>query len=190
MRRNNSYAVELIPIRLLISMIIITAVIVLVAIASDGLRSRLAEHHVEQQCLILESSLSTMVGSGVPRDVVEVNAAEGTMRIHTFTLPDSLVYLSFGGDPDPMNTGILQPSLTEDGAAIFYKVEGGSKKVVWLPKETCKFREGTFVDNRWMINGSGHSYILQTGGTITLVFERVQQNNLFYILIHGNDEIE
>jgi hypothetical protein len=189
MRRINTNAVETIPIRLIISIAIIAAIVLLIVIASNSLRTLLAEHQVEQECRLLESSLSTMIGGGIPRDVDEVDTAEGTKRIQTFSLPDSLVYLSFGGDPDTMNRGVLEPGLTEDGAAIFYKVEGGSKKVIWLPKETFKFREGTYIDNRWVIDGAGQSFIVHTGGKITLVFERVQKSHLFYILIHGNDEI-
>jgi hypothetical protein len=184
----NTNAVEMIPVRLIISLVIISAIAVMMVFASSSLRTILAEHQVEQECRLLESTLSTMVGSGVPRDVDEAIAAEGTKRVQTFTLPDSLLYLSFGGNPDPLNTGVLKPGLTEDGAAIFYKVEGGSKQVIWLPKETYKFREGTYVDNKWLIKGTGQSFIIHSGGKITLVFERVQKNYVIYILVHGTDE--
>jgi hypothetical protein len=187
MRQIKTDAMEMIPIRLIISLAIIAAVAVMLVFASSSLRIFLAENQVEQECMKLESSLSTMVGSGVPRDVDEGSAAEGTKRVQTFTLPDSLLYLSFGGDPDPLSTGVLQPGVLEDGAAIFYKVEGGSKQVIWLPKEIYKFREGTYADNKWVINGDGQSYIIHSGGKITLVFERVQKNHVIYILIHGTD---
>jgi hypothetical protein len=188
MRQMNINAVEMIPVRLIISLVIISAIAVMTVFASSSLRTILAEHQVEQECRLLESTLSTMVGSGVPRDVDEAIAAEGTKRVQTFTLPDSLLYLSFGGDPDSLNTGVLKPGLIEDGAAIFYKVEGGSKQVIWLSKETYKFREGTYIENKWVINGAGQSYIIHSGGKITLVFERVQKNHVIYILIHGTDE--
>jgi len=188
MRKMNADAVEMIPIRLIISLAIISAIVVMMVFASSSLRILLAEHQVEQECRLLESTLSTMVGSGVPRDVDEASAAEGTKRVQTFTLPDSLLYLSFSGDPDSLNTGVLKPGLIEGGAAIFYQVEGGSKQVIWLPKETYKFREGTYVDNKWVINGAGQSFIVHSGGKITLVFERVQKNHVIYILIHGTDE--
>ena len=181
-------AVEMIPVRLIISIAIISAIAVMTVFASSSLRTLLAEHQVEQECRLLESTLSTMVGSGVPRDVDEASTAEGTKRVQTFTLPDSLLYLSFGGDPDSLNTGVLKPGLIEDGAAIFYMVEGGSKQVIWLPKETYKFREGTYVDHKWVINGTGQSFIVHSGGKITLVFERVQKKHVIYILIHGANE--
>ena len=184
----NADAVEMIPVRLIISLAIISAIAVMLVFATSSLRTFLAEHQVEQECRLLQSTLSTMVGSGVPRDVDEASAAEGTKRVQTFTLPDSLLYLSFGGNPDLLNTGVLKPGLTEDGATIFYQVEGGSKQVIWLPKETYKFREGTYVDHKWMINGTGQSFIVHSSGKITLVFERVQKNQITYILVHGSDE--
>jgi hypothetical protein len=184
-RRENTDAVEQIPIRFIMSIAILAAILILVLIASNNLRALLAEHQVEEECRILESSLSTMIGSGVPRDVDEVNAAEGTKRIQTFVLPDSLIYLSFGGDPETMNTDGVKTGLTDDGAVICYKVQGGSKKMIWLPAETYKFREGTYMDNRWVINGDGYSYVTRTGGKITLTFERVTKNHQFYILVHG-----
>lgn len=188
MRQKNTDAMEMIPLRLLISIAMIAAIVLMVVIASDSLRTFLAEHQVEMECRKLESSLSTMLADGAPRDLDEGNAVEGTKRVHTFTLPDSLIYLSFGGDPDLLNTGVLQPTLTADGAAIFYKVQGGSKKVIWLPRETCKFREGTNVNQSWVLTGTGQSYIIRTGGTITMVFEYVQKDHKIYILIHGTDE--
>lgn len=190
MRRDSTDAADMLLIRLLISVVIIAMVLLLMTIASDNLRSILAEHQVEEQCHLIESSLSTMIGSGVPRDINEVDAADGTKRTLTIVLPDSLVYLSFGGDPDPMDDGNIYPRLSEDGAVIFYRVQGGSKKVIWLPKETYRFRAGTCIDNRWTMNGSGQSYVTCTGGETTLVFELIRKNHMNFILIYANDGIE
>jgi hypothetical protein len=183
MRRYNTYAVDMIALRFIISIVIIATIILITIVASNTFGPILAEHQVEQQCLMLESSLSTMMGSGVSRDIDEVDAADGTKRIQTFILPDSLIYLSFGGDPDEMNTGELSPKLTEDGSVIFYKVNGGRKQSIWLPKETYKFREGVFTGTRWVINGIGQSFILCSSGKTTLVFELVRQDRCSYILV-------
>ena len=190
MRQMNSDATEMIPIRLMISIVIIAAIMVLVVFASESLRVSLAEGQVEHECRLVQSSLSTMMASGVPRDVDSIDPAEGTKRVHTMTLPDSLVYLSFGGNPDPLNIGDLRPALTEEGAALFYRVQGGETHVIWLPVDTYKFREGTFHEKTWVMNGTGESFILSQGGTTTLVFELVQKNHVRYILIHANDGIE
>jgi hypothetical protein len=189
MKNRNSAAIDQLPIRLIMSLAIIAAIILLIVSASGPLRTFLAEQEVESQCRLLESSLSTLAESGAFRDVDDLNGAEGTKRVQTFTLPKSLVYLSFGGDPDPSNTGLFTSELLEDGAVICYKVQGGSKQVIWLPKETHKFREGAFVDDHWVIHGDGHSFIIRTGGILTLLFERVEKNHKSYILIHTTDEM-
>ncbi len=130
-----------------------------------------------------------MVGGGAVRDVDDLHAPEGAKRVQTITLPDSLLYLSFGGDPEASNTGVFSSDLIEDGAVIFYRVQGGSKQVIWLPKETFKFRKGALMDSHWTVDGNGQSLILHSPGTMTLVFERVQKNHKSYILIHNTDDI-
>jgi hypothetical protein len=189
MKPRTNDAVDQLPVRLMMSLAIVAAIILLVTVASTTLRTVLAEQAVESQCRRLESSLSTLAQSGACRDVDDAHAAEGTKRVQTFTLPDSLVYLSFGGDPDPLNTGLLTSSLLNDGAVIVYKVQGGNKHIIWLPLETLKFRAGTSINDHWVIEGQGHNALIRSGGTMTLVFERVQKNHECYILVHTTGEI-
>ena len=182
----DTVATEMIPIRLIICIVITAAIVSVVGMGFHSLSIMVAEHQVEQECRILESTLITMVESGMARDVNAIHVAEGTKRVQTFTLPDSLIYLSFGGDPDPRNDGKWTSELTEDGAAIFYKVQGGNKHIIWLPKDKFKFREGVYGDNKWTMNGEEQSFILNGGGKATVVFELVQKNHINYILIHAN----
>jgi len=190
MRQRDDDAADQLPIRLMMSLAIVAAIVVLIAGASGAVRTFLAEQQVETQCRLIEASLSTMVGSGAVRDVDDLNAPQGTKRVQSISLPDSLIYLSFGGDADPLNTGVFSSGLVEDGAVIFYKVQGGSKQVIWLPKETFKFREGIFIDNHWGVHGAGQGFIIHTGGTLMLAFERVQKNHRTYILVHNTDDID
>jgi hypothetical protein len=83
----------------------------------------------------------------------------------------------------------LETGLTEDGSAIFYRVGGGSKHVIWLSEE-FKFREGDYTNNKWVINGDGQGFIITSEGKTTLVFELVQKNDERYVLIHSNDKID
>ena len=144
----------MIPIRMIISITIVTAIAVMIAIGYQNLSVIFAENQVENECHGLESSLYTMLGSGIARDVDELTAGEGTKRVYSFTLPDSLIYLSFGVDPDPANNGHLQTGLTENGSVICYKVQGGSKHIIWLPKDQFQFREGEYSDGKWGLSGN------------------------------------
>jgi len=189
MRRLNIDAVEMLPIRLLISIAIIAAITLILIMGSQTLRIYLAEHQVEHECRQMQSALATMMSSGVGRDLDDKDAPEGTKRVCRFLLPDSLVYLTFGGDPEKNNDGVLHSNLTEDGSVLCYKVQGGSKHVIWFPGKTYRFREGMLANNTWVIHGDGDSYIIRHGGTLTLVFELVEKNHEQYILIYGIDEI-
>lgn len=188
MSDRSTAAMEMLPVRLMISLAMIAAIVGLAMVAAGNLRVMRAEQEIETACRSLLASLCTMVADGAFRDVADLSSPEGTKRIHTFRLPDSLVYLSFGGDPDPANSGSWTSQLLEDGAVIVYKVQGGSKKILWLPIETYKFREGRYEHTSWVIEGQGNSFILTTAGTVTLVFECVQKQHQNYILIHQNDE--
>jgi len=189
MKPVDSFAAEMLPIRLLMSIAIVAAIATLVWVGMGMLRTGQAQHQVEQECRDLVSSLETMVRSGAPRDLEDGLAEAGTTRIQTLILPDTLLYLSFGGDPDVENTGVLRPQISGDGAVIVYKVQGGSKQVLWLPQWMYGFREGCLSNTTWTLRGVGESYVITQGGTSTLIFELVEKNHTTYILIHGNDGI-
>jgi hypothetical protein len=188
MKKMDNIAADMIPTRLIISIAIIAAVTLLVAFGYRSLSISSAENQVEQECREVESELFSMIASGVARDVDEITADDGTIRSCSLNLPDSLIYLSFGVDPDPENDGYFKTGLTVNGTVMFYRVDGGSKKAIWL-NERFKFREGFFNANRWVINGNGQGFILKGGGKSTLIFELVKKNNENFILIHENDSI-
>ena len=147
MRKMDEYATDMIPIRLLISIAVVSAITLMVFFGFLNLSVIISENQIENDCRELESKIYTMIKSGVPRDVDEVGAGDGTKRVQVFSLPDNLVFLSFGVDPDENNDGILETGLTENGAVIFFRVQGGSKHVIWLD-EDIRFREGIFKDDR------------------------------------------
>jgi len=188
MRKKNDFAVTMIPIRFIISITVLAAILLLVGVGLRNFSITSAENQVRIECKSLESKLFTMLGSGIARNVDEFNVGEGTKRTLTLTLPDSLKYLSFGVDPDIDNNGVLETGLTMNGSSIFYQVSGGSKHVFWLEEKYC-FREGKYSNNKWIINGEGQGYILTSGGKITLIFELIQKNHETYILIHATDKI-
>jgi len=189
MRRLDNTSADILLIRLIVSLAIIAAIFFMVSFGYNFFEIVFSENQVETECNIIQSKIYTMLSGGVPRDLDEVNAAEGTKRCITFDLPDNLVYLSFGVDPDPDNDGYLKTGLTTDGAVIFYRINGGSKKVIWLD-EKFKFREGKYDSGKWIINGNGQGYIITSAGTKTLNFELVEKNHENYVLIQADDGIK
>ena len=175
MKKIDNTASEMIPIRLIISIAIMAAIAFMLAVGYNNLSITLSENQIENQYITLESKLYTMLASGVTRDVDELNAGDGTMRTHTFDLPDNIVYLAFGIDPDPNNNGELTTGLTDDGSAVFYKVSNGNKHVIWLSVDDFRFREGNNTDGKWIINNDEQGFILRNSGKTTLTFELVQK---------------
>jgi len=188
MRKLNSYAADMIPIRLIVSIAIISAIMVMFAFAYTNLRINLSEGSIESDLEYLESSLLNVIASGVTRDVDEVDASDGTKRLISFDVPDNVIYISFGVDPDINNNQVLKSGLFESGNNIFYRVSGGSKKVIWLDSE-YKFREGIFSNDKWTINNPSQGYIIRSPGKYDIVFEFVERFNEKYILILENDNI-
>jgi len=188
MRKIDKYATEMIPIRLIISITVIAAISLMICFGYMHLKVVLAENQMENECEALESELLSLLASGVSRDVNENDVGSGTMRIHSFNLPDNLVFLGIGVDPDINNDGNYETGLTEDGTVIFYKIDGGSKKVLWLD-ESFRFREGIYDGDKWITNDN-QGYILIDSGKYVLTFELVEKFHEKYILIQANDGIE
>ena len=182
MKQVDDAASEMIPMRLVISIAVISF---MVAFGYNSFSVILAENQVENECDMLESKLYTMISSGVYRDVDEANTSDGTKRTHTFDFPDNLMFLAFGVDPDPDNDGNFDTGLTCNGSVIFYRITGSNKQVIWLPEEDFKFREGKYVNNKWIINKDEQGFVFSSGGKTTLTFELVEKNHEKYILIHS-----
>jgi hypothetical protein len=191
-RKLDCFAAEMIPIRMIISIAIIAAIGVMVAIGYHNLNITNSENLIHNQCSELQSELYTLTASGVARDVDEINAGEGTKRVYSFDLPDSINYLAFGVDPDSDNNGVLSTGLTSDGSMICYKVDGGSKKIIWLSEDDVRFREGKFTGDKWVINTDNtgdQGFVISDSGTSTLTFELVKQHDQLFILIQATDSL-
>jgi len=190
MKKLDNYGTEMIPIRLIISISIITAITAMIVVSYQNISIIMSENKIQNEIDEIESKLYTMIKSGVARDIDIYNSENGTMRTKKIDLPSNIIYLSFGVDPDPDNNGELTTGLTTNGSAIFYKVEGGNKNVIWLDSEEIRFREGNFSNNRWIINKKGQGLILTSGGINSITFELIEKNYEKYILIHSNDNLE
>lgn len=190
MRKMDTFAADMIPIRLIISVVVIAAITLMVVFGHNMLSVTLSENSLSKQVSELESKLYSMIKGGVARDVYEVNAANGTSRSFSFDLPNNLNYIAFGVDPDPDNNGVVETGLTEDGCCIFFKIEDNSKQVIWLDKE-YRFREGYYDGSKWVINSDDQGFIInKPGGKALITFELVERSNIYYILIQATDNID
>lgn len=175
MRKLDSQAADILPIRLIISISFIAAILVFLVIGLGNIQQILEEQEIQHACSIIQSKLSSLITSGIPRDIDDIDSKEGSKRIYTLHLPDDIVFLAFGVDPDTTN------NLTENGCLIVYKLSNGFKKIIWLP-EGIRLRAGLYNDGRWIPSEKG--FILDKKGATTLIFELVEKDNIEYILIY------
>lgn len=177
-----------VPMRILLSIFVMVAI---VGLAFMGLQNSMKvanEKRVERECNELISMLLIMIESSA-RDINDQQDIHGTIRVKEFDLPDKLLYIGFGVDPDPDNDGILESGLTNNGSCIFYKVEGMSKKVIWLDSK-IKFREGENKNGKWEIKMPEQGFIIKKGGKIKISFELVENSFDRYILILAEDDVD
>ncbi|MEF8878837.1 MAG: hypothetical protein V5A64_00410 [Candidatus Thermoplasmatota archaeon] len=189
LRKLDDFAVDFLPMRLIVSIAVIVAITGVVGWGYQTMGVVSSENKMEVQCDELVAELNTLYFGGVARDLDEKNADRGSLRVYSFNLPENLIYLSFGVDADEDNDGRVETGLTNDGSMIFYRVEGGSKKSIWLD-ENFRFREGKIYQNGWYMNSPSQGFILKDNGKTNIVFELVKKDDTKYVLICANDQIE
>lgn len=184
MKTLDCYAAEMIPIRLIISISLIAAIMLLATMGLHSAQITQSEHQLENQINQLKAELFTLLKSGSCRDIDIPGAPLGTTREIELSLPENLCYLSFGVDPDSDNNGHLETGLTDEGRVICYQIDGGSKHIEWLDDEFM-FREGFMDDTQWMTSDNG--YIIDTSGKVSFLVEFVKHQEKQILLIHAQD---
>jgi hypothetical protein len=182
LRSWDSCGVEMIPIRLVISIAVIGAVVGLCAAGFMVVQPASDAGVLRMQCERAVGTLAGLVRGGVPRDLRDSDAALGTRRVMSFTVPEKCVYLSFGGDPDPDDDGVLGQGVTGAGAMIVFRVQGSGEEVFWL-SEPVGFRAGV-IDGQRYVREDG-CFVLRGGGKMTLVFELIRDAEGIYILVYS-----
>ena len=175
MKGLDDQASDILPMRLIISISFIAAFLVFLGVGLGNIEGVLEEQKLQQSCSIIQSELYSLVTSGNPRDLDNLDSKEGSKRIYSINLPDDIIFLAFGVDPDTMD------NITGDGCLIVYKLSNGFKKIIWLPKEV-RLRAGLYNGREWMLSQRG--FILDKSGVTTLIFELIRQNNIEYVLIY------
>lgn len=176
--------------RMIASIVVGAAIVGLVFLGLQTVMKTSSESQMERECNELITSLSTMVASGDSRDVLNPQAATGDRRYIELELPQKLIYMGFGVDPDSDNDGLIDTGLTSDGECIVYKLEGQSKQVIW-DVGNIAFREGKETEGRWVLNEPHQGYIIEGGGEYKLAFENVVESyDQQYVLIRAQDDIQ
>ncbi len=193
--KDDSGAME-IPLRLVVYVILTGAIVALVIFGLSHIYPGITANTMEKQLGDIAVSLNTMQNGGA-RNLVDPASPTGNIRTFKIIVPDEVVYVSFGADPDPDNDGNLTNTalglLTERGNVMFYRSEKGGKTRIPLD-DIIEIREGVLEDGRWVVNNEGgkqYGVVLQGKGISEITFELVYDpvSKQRYTLAHFTDKI-
>lgn len=139
---SNTEAVDTIPLKLVVYLALLAAVLVLVLHAWNAATPALEDAEIEAQ--VRTASLSILsIQDGYARNSADNYSSSGSMCTLEFSLPASVRYLSFGVDPDPESNGQLNDSewLLENNTML-YQYKTGVKKRVLLKGKPVHFARG------------------------------------------------
>ncbi|WP_440947288.1 hypothetical protein ACSAZL_03140 [Methanosarcina sp. T3] len=140
---SDTVAADTIPLKLVVYLGLLAAVVFLLAqawnIASPVLQEAEVKNQVETASLSLLS-----IQEGYARDPADRYGPEGSMCTLSFSLPSSVRYISFGVDPDQECNGNLTDSgWVPENNTLIYQYKNGVKKRVLIEGTPVHFIKGT-----------------------------------------------
>lgn len=191
---SDTTAADTIPLKLVVYLGLLAAVLILIAHAWHTLSPVLEDAEVNAQ--VEAASLSILsIQDGYARNSAESHSLEGTMCTLEFALPASVRYISFGVDPDPECNGKLSESeWTPENNTIIYQYKNGVKKRLFLEGKPVHFIKGELnsegiwmpQENRedpWMpLAPESAGVVIEYPVSEEFVFELVSQNGIRYTM--------
>lgn len=191
---SNTEAADTIPLKLVVYLALLAAVVLLLAHAWSIASPALQDAEIKAQAESASLSLLAIQG-GYARNSEEVHNPEGSMCTLTFSLPPSVRYISFGVDPDQECNGNLTDSeWVPENNTIIYQYKSGAKKRILLEGNPIHFikgmknSEGIWVPARSQDYNETFSYLESTAVVIEypvsgeFLFEMVTQNSTRYTM--------
>lgn len=128
---SDTVAADTIPLKLVVYLGLLAAVVLLLAQAWNIASPVLQEAEVKKQVETASLSLLSIQG-GYARDPADRYSPEGSMCTLSFSLPASIRYVSFGVDPDQECNGNLTDSgwIPENNTLIYQYKNGVKKRIL------------------------------------------------------------
>ncbi len=180
MIRIDTAAAEMIPIRLLLSVAIISVITFLTFAGFQQIQSAGEIDSFEKDLLMLKVELSTLYATGAPRDLRDPFAPAGTSRVFSIYIPSTVTVVRFGSYifDDPLRPGYDEKSTS----GIFYKTVSGSEQVIWCDP-LIHFLKGTLQDSRWISSDDPIIFYMSGGGRLDVTYELVLYDDDVFVLI-------
>ncbi|KKG11185.1 hypothetical protein [Methanosarcina sp. 2.H.A.1B.4] len=139
---SDTVAADTIPLKLVVYLGLLAAVVLLLAQAWNIASPVLQEAEIKAQAETASLSLLSIQG-GYARNPADRYSPEGSMCTLTFSLPPSVRYISFGVDPDQECNGNLTDSgWVPENNTLIYQYKNGVKKRVLLEGNPIHFIKG------------------------------------------------
>ena len=187
-------AADTIPLKLVVYLGLLAAVVLLLAQAWNIASPVLQEAEIKTQAETASLSLLSIQG-GYARDSADRYSPEGSMCTLTFSLPPSVRYISFGVDPDQECNGNLTDSgWVLENNTLIYQYKNGVKKRVLLEGKPIHFikgiqnSEGIWIPAESQDSSQTASVLESTGVVIEypvsgeFLFEMVTRNGIKYTM--------
>lgn len=168
----NTYATLQIPIRLLISIAIITFFIGLVVIGSQLATETIQQNTLKTRLFEIKQEIETLYQHGNSRNLDDPTASVGSKRVFSLTIPDCVSSVFFGKKSTDAN-GLK--------SSIRY-VANQQTEIVWLNSE-IQLLSGRKITDAWYPNQNDTGLQLQKG-TYSFTAELVCNNSMHFVLIY------
>jgi hypothetical protein len=191
---SDTTAADTIPLKLVVYLGLLAAVLILVAHAWQTASPALEDAQINAQAKAASLSILS-IQEGYARDSVENQSHEGTICTLEFTLPASVRYISFGVDPDPECNGQLSDSgWVFENNTIIYQYKNGVKKRLFIQGKPVHFikgernPEGTWMpqenqeDTGMPLPSENAGVVIEYPVSGEFVFELVSQNGIRYTM--------
>lgn len=172
-------AAEFIPIRLMISVVVIAAISFLIFTGLQSIQSSSEADAFENEIHMIRSEISLLYATGEQRDLDDPFAPTGTKRVFHIHIPSSVTHLSFGSFISASNGA----QDADASSGIFYTRIDGTQKVIWCEDQVV-FRKGILLDSRWTTDGSSPVFSFSSLCEINVTFELVSQAGQRFVLIY------
>ena len=138
----NTVAADTLPLKLVVYLGLISAVLILLAQAWHATIPVLEDAQINDQ--VETASLSILsIQDGHARNSADLYSPEGSMCTLKLSLPASIRYISFGVDPDPECNGNLSDSRwSMENNTIVYQYKNGVKERMLLEGKSVNFVKG------------------------------------------------
>jgi hypothetical protein len=193
---SNTVAADTIPLKLVVYLGLLAAVLILLAQAWRMATPVLEDAEITDQTETASMSILS-IQDGYARNSADHYSPEGSMCTLKLSLPASVRYISFGVDPDPECNGNLSDSRwIMENNVIVYQYKNGVKKRVFLEGKSVHFVKGKLNAERIWIpaadpkNNETLSALEKTGVVIEypiagqFSFEMVSLNYIRYTMSH------